>query len=223
MPADPDAEDEERYGDEPSLFDEPAQAAQDRRRSSSLLFAAIYIAAAEADRPRRRDREDRGGRVAVDRASRSASTSLAFGAYVALFRGVDRREPRPPRLARELPDHDGRAGGDAGAVRPAAPAASCSPTGRCARPGCGGPRRPSGWSPSSSSSTRSTSSPVIVFGDPARDRRARRRRTRSSMTIVPAAIAGGRRARRPADRSGARRPRSAGSSLEGNGWASRRR
>ena len=79
---------------------------------------------------------------------------LAFGAYVALFRGVlggtPRRRGAPaPRPARLVPDHDGRARGHADLLGRRAPAASCSPTGRCARRACRAGAPPAGWSPSS--------------------------------------------------------------------------
>ena len=78
---------------------------------------------------------------------------LAFGAYVALFRGVlggTRDDERAPaaRLARLVPDHDGRAGGHADLLGRRARAASCSPTGRSARRACRAGARPAGWSPS---------------------------------------------------------------------------
>ena len=49
-----------------------------------------------------------------------------FGGYVAMFRGVFARARRErDRLARELPDHDGRRWRRRGCSPPAAPAASC--------------------------------------------------------------------------------------------------
>ena len=54
----------------------------------------------------------------------SAATSM-------LFRGVFVRGERADRLARELPDHDGRRWPPRGCSRPAAPAASRSRRGRC--------------------------------------------------------------------------------------------
>ena len=76
-----------------------------------------------------------------------------FVAYVALFRGVLGGRSRPrcaggstsrPRTRSPWPGWRPRA-----SSRRPAPAASCSPTGRCARRACPGAARPAGWWPSS--------------------------------------------------------------------------
>ena len=102
---------------------------------------------------------------------------------------LDERAPAA-RLARLVPDHDGRAGRHADLLGRRAPAASCSPTGRCARPGM--PRR--------RSACRMVAFLALMYGglpgrardlrDPAADRRAAGRRP-VRRHVVPAAVAGG--------------------------------
>ncbi len=69
--------------------------------------------AAEARRHPGRGREARRRQRRSGSRSRSPSTCLAFFSYVALFRGVVGERGPPPRVARVVPDHHGRAGGDA--------------------------------------------------------------------------------------------------------------
>ena len=63
--------------------------------------------------------------------SRSCFECLSFGGYVVLFRTVFVRGGDADRLARELPDHDGRRWPPRACSRPPARAASRSPRGRC--------------------------------------------------------------------------------------------
>ena len=140
---------------EPSFFEDPKRLLQTllivavarRRRSTSLL--------PEHRRTRRRDQQARRTATwSLVRRRRRLRVSPCSPAYVALFRGViGERVHLAGRSATRSPWPGWRR---RGCSRPAAPAASCSPTGRCARRGCSATRRPRGWSPSSSSSTRST-------------------------------------------------------------------
>ena len=86
---------------------------------------------------------------------------LAFAAYVALFRGVlggTHDDELHRRLHAKVSYQITMAGLAATRSSPLpAWAASCSPTGRCARPACRGGARPAAWSLSSCSPTRSTS------------------------------------------------------------------
>ena len=84
------------------------------------------------------------------RSSCSPPTWRCFAASSATRCGFAGRTPTTSRW---------RAWRRRGCSRPAAPAASCSPTGRCARRGCRARRRRRGWSRSWSSSTPSTWSP----------------------------------------------------------------
>ncbi len=86
MPADPDAEEEEGYGDEPSFFDDPGQLLK-TGVIVLVLVAAIYIAV-----PKIAGLDD-----AIEQLGQASrwwigvavlATIASFGAYVALFRGV---------------------------------------------------------------------------------------------------------------------------------------
>ena len=116
--------------------------------------SAIYVLFPKLVGARRRGAQRSTTRSGTGSSSRSASTCSRSRAYVALFRGVlggtrDDAGPPPPRPARVVPDHDGRAGGHAHLLGRRAPAGSCSPTGRCARRACRAGARPAGWSRSS--------------------------------------------------------------------------
>ena len=112
--------------------------------------------------PRRRDRPDRRRRRGTGWWWRSAFNLAAF----AVVRRPLPRDPRGagrarssaawaprPRTRSPWPGSPPR-----GSSRRREPGGSCSPTGRCARPGCRGGARPAGWSPSWRSPTRCTSS-----------------------------------------------------------------
>ena len=171
-----------------AFFEDPkrlAQTALVRRRDRGRDLLPVPA----AGRPRGRAREARPGRPGLARGRVRSSASLMFASYVALFRGVVGERVQPDAGARATRSR-WRGSRRRGCSRPAAPAASCSPTGRCARPACRARRRRRGWSPSWSSLYAVYMVDPGRQRDPAADRRLRRARA-AGLTIVPAAIAGG--------------------------------
>ena len=75
---------------------------------------------------------------------------LSFGGYIILFRTVFVRGSTRDRLARELPDHDGRPGGDAPVRRRRRRRHRADGLGAAALGHAAGASWPAGWSPSSS-------------------------------------------------------------------------
>ena len=120
-----------------------------------LLLGGDLLPLPEAGRARRRAEQARRGRPALDRHRDRLQRRRLRDLHRPLQGGGRRRRAaadagrRPTRST--WPGWRRRC-----SSRPAAPAASPSPTGRCARPGWAAATSPGGWSPSSPSTTPST-------------------------------------------------------------------
>ena len=183
---------DEDQNEEPSFFADPQADRADARRGAAPRRRDLRPAAEARRHPGR-------GREARRRQPIWIAVALAFYVLdVRLLRGAvprRRRRARPaPRMARVLPDHDGRAGGDAAVLGRRRGRHRAHLLGASQGRACRGARPRAGWSPSSSSSTPSTwwrwSSSAILLAHrgaqrrqpgrpddrPGRDRRRRDRR-----------------------------------------------
>ena len=161
------SDEDEEVGSLQALLQRPPQARHragpDRARGRGDLRAA-----AEARRRRRGGREARQRGLVLDRhrgrlqrAGLRAPTwrcSAACSAGRETTRSTAGSTCAPPTRSR-WPAWPPRA-----SSRPRAPAASCSPTGRCARRACRAGARPAGWSPSSSLTYWVYLTALVMFG-----------------------------------------------------------
>ena len=140
----PPAADQEAEAEEPKFFEDPKRLAQSGL-VVLLLVVGIYVLL-----PKVIEDQDAGARLGdasvVWIVIAVAFAVAMFGAYVALFKGVVGE-----RVDLRWKDSYDITMAGLAATRlfsGPAPAGSCSPTGRCARPECRARRPPRGWSPS---------------------------------------------------------------------------
>ena len=101
----------------------------------AALDRRALLPAAAARRPRGHVAPDRGRQPVLDAARARCSRSACSAATWRCSAASSCARARADRLARELPDHDGRRWRRRGSSPRAAPAGSCCRPGRCAGPG----------------------------------------------------------------------------------------